>query len=389
MKHALDITGSTSLPCRATSTRQRRLTGSIPEFQVRTLADCRASDSVAISFPASADSSGQSFRGRTASPNSSITFPTLQGNHSLKFGGEVHRDNVTGGAWGNARGSITFLGGNTPDPKNPANFLNTTTLEDFFSGAPFKASVLTGNPTFQLHNWAYAAFIQDDWRVTRNVTLNFGLRYEFSGVPQEANNLLGNFDPNLGMVQVGKQISSAYNSDHKNFAPRAGFAWDINGKGTTVVRAGGGLVYETINWESFLAFNNSFGLSSVPTGAIIDAAGDTAGGTINTGNLTVFPSFPWDNGPIYGNLNQKINCFNSPCAIMSVDRNLTTPYVWNWTLSVQHAFTPTLSLEMAYVGNDGGNLMGIRDINQPPVGSGWPASSYRWLRHCRLRRLRL
>ena len=60
---------------------------------------------------------------------------------------------------------------------------------------------------------------------------------------------------------------------------------------------------------------------------------------------------------------------------MSVDRNLTTPYVWNWTLSVQHAFTPTLSLEMAYVGNDGGNLMGTRDINQPPVGSGWPASS--------------
>src|SRR5579863_81528 len=298
-----------------------------------------------------------------------------KGNHSLKFGGEVHRDNVTGGAWGNARGSVTFLGGNTPNPLNPANFLNTTTLEDFFSGAPFKVSVLTGSPTFQLHNWAYAAFIQDDWRVTRNVTLNFGLRYEFSGVPQEANNLLGNFDPNLGMVQVGKQISSAYNSDHKNFAPRAGFAWDIDGKGTTVVRAGGGLVYETINWESFLAFNNSFGLSSVPTGAIIDAAGDTAGGTINTGNLTIFPSFPWDNGPIYGNLNQKINCVNVPCAIMSVDRNLTTPYVWNWTLSVQHAFTPTLSLEMAYVGNDGGNLMGTRDINQPPVGSGWPASA--------------
>jgi hypothetical protein len=299
-----------------------------------------------------------------------------KGNHSLKFGGEVHRDVVTGGAWGNARGSLTFLGANTPDPKNPANFLNTTTLEDFFSGAPFKASVLTGNPTFQLHNWAYAAFIQDDWRVTRNVTLNFGLRYEFSGVPKEANNLLGNFDPTLGLVQVGKQISSPYNSDHKNFAPRAGFAWDTNGKGTTVVRAGGGLVYETINWESFLAFNNSFGLSSVPTGAIIDAANDTAGGTINTGNLTVLPiSFPWDNGPIYGNLNQKINCFASPCAIMSVDRNLTTPYVWNWTLSVQHAFTPTLSLEVAYVGNDGGNLMGTRDINQPPVGSGWPASS--------------
>jgi hypothetical protein len=298
-----------------------------------------------------------------------------RGNHSLKFGGEFHRDYVTGGAWGNARGSITFLGGNTPDPSNPANFLNTTTLEDFFSGAPFKVSVLTGNPTRQLHNWGYAAFIQDDWRVTRNVTLNLGLRYEISTPPKEANNLLGNFDPNLGMVQVGKQISSPYNSDPTNFAPRVGFAWDPSGKGTTVIRAGGGLVYETINWESFLAFNNSFGLPSVPTGAIIDAAGNTAGGTINTGNLTIFPNYPWDNGPIYGNLNQKINCFAAPCAIMGVAHNLTTPYVWNWTFSIQHAFTPNLSLDMAYVGNDGSNLTGIRDINQPPVGSGWPASS--------------
>jgi len=60
---------------------------------------------------------------------------------------------------------------------------------------------------------------------------------------------------------------------------------------------------------------------------------------------------------------------------MSVDRNITTPYVWNWTLNLQHAFTPNLSMELAYVGNHGENLTGIRDINQPPVGSGWPASS--------------
>ena len=53
---------------------------------------------------------------------------------------------------------------------------------------------------------------------------------------------------------------------------------------------------------------------------------------------------------------------------MSVDRNITTPYVWNWTLNLQHAFTPNLSLEIAYVGNHGSNLTGIRDINQAPVG---------------------
>jgi hypothetical protein len=238
-----------------------------------------------------------------------------------------------------------------------------------------------GNPTLQLHNWAYSGFFQDDFRATKNLTINFGVRYEFSSVPQEAHNLLGNFDPNLGLVQVGHQISSLYNPDHKNFGPRAGFAWDIGGNGRTVLRGGGGLIYETVNWQSFVAFNNAFGPGSVPTGAPIDLAGDTSGGTITTGNVTVknFVNYPttWDaaNGPLYGgstiDCSQNLPSGNpgSPCPIMTVDRNLTTPYVWNWTLNLQHAFTPNLSLETAYVGNRGSNLTGIRDINQPPVGS--------------------
>jgi hypothetical protein len=298
------------------------------------------------------------------------------GKHALKFGGELHYDDVRNAAYGNARGSITFLGGvvsPNPGPNGSAQ------LEDFFAGAPFKSSVTVGNPTLQLHNWAYAGFFQDDFRATRNLTLNFGVRYEFSTVPQEAHNLLGNFDPNVGLVQVGHQISSLWNPDHTNFGPRAGFAWDIGGNGRTVLRGGGGLIYETVNWQSFVAFNNAFGPGSVPTGAPIDAAGDTSGGTITTGNVTVknFLNYPttWDaaNGPLYGG--SKINCFDSPCPIMTVNRGLTTPYVWDWTLNVQHAFTTNLSIEAAYVGNHGTNLTGIRDINQPPVGSGWPAAA--------------
>jgi hypothetical protein len=299
------------------------------------------------------------------------------GKHAIKFGGSVHRNYVSGGAFGNARGSITFLGGNTLDPTDPTHqtFLNTTQLEDFFAGSPFKISVLTGDPRRQSHNWAYSGFVQDDYRVTRTLTVNLGVRYEVNTVVSEAHNLLGNFDPTLGMVQAGKQIGSIYNPDRKDFAPRFGFAWDMNGKGKTVIRGGGGLMYETVNWQSFLAFDNSFGLPSVPTGAVIDAAGDTAGGTITTGNLTIFPdpTSPWDNGPIYGNLsNSKLNCdpVNAqPCAIMGVDRNIKSPYVWNWSLSLQHAFTPNFTLDLAYVGNHGSRLAGIRDINQQaPLG---------------------
>jgi len=295
------------------------------------------------------------------------------GTHAFKFGGELHRDGVSGGAFGNARGSITFLGGVAIGIG-----AGSTALEDFFAGDPFKASVQVGNPTRQIHNWAYGLFAQDDWRVTKNLTVNYGLRYEYNSVIKESHNLLGNFDPNsaTGLIQAGVNgVSGPYNPDHKNFAPRFGFAWDVTGKGNTVIRGGAGLVYETINWESLLAFNNAFGLSNVPTGAIIDAAGDTAGGTITAGNLAIPPILPqWDSGvPLFGaNVSTAtLNCFNNPCPIMSVARNITTPYVWNWTLSVQHAFTPNLSLELAYVGNHGSNLTGIRDINQPAVGSGW------------------
>jgi len=296
------------------------------------------------------------------------------GKHALKFGGELHYNKVQNASYGNARGSVNFLGGVVSPGPPPAGVPTASSpLEDFFAGAPFKSTVEVGNPTLHLHNWAYSGFFQDDWRVTKNLTINFGIRYEDSSVPQEANNLLGNFDPTLGMVQVGHQISSLYNSDHNNFGPRMGFAWDIGGNGRTVLRGGAGLTYETVNWQSFVAFNNAFGPGSVPTGAPIDALGDTSGGTIKTSNVTVknFLNYPttWDavNGPLYGG--NTVNCFNSPCPIMTVDRNLTTPYVWNWTLNLQHAFTPNLSLEAAYVGNHGSNLTGIRDINQPPVGS--------------------
>jgi hypothetical protein len=246
------------------------------------------------------------------------------------------------------------------------------------AGLPFKATLEVGDPTLQLHNWAYGLFLQDDWRAARNLTLNLGVRYEFSSVLTEQHNRLGNFDPSVGLVQVHtgtNKIDSLYKPDHKNFSPHVGFAWDTGGNGKTVLRGGMGLTYETLNWQSFIAFNNAFGPGSVPTGGIIDGSGNTAGGNITAGNITVksfLNPIPWDpaNGPIFSS--STINCAPpNPCPIMTVDRNLTTPKVWNWSLSLQHAFSPNLTLEAAYVGNHGSNLVGIRDINQPPVGSGW------------------
>ena len=279
------------------------------------------------------------------------------GKHALKFGGELHHDAFSGGAYGGARGRIKFVGG-TATAKSSG-------LEDFFAGLPTSGSQLVGDPTRHIHDWGYAGFVQDDWRVTRNLTLNLGLRYELNTVVKEDHNLLGNFDPAKGLLQVGQGISGPYNGDRDNFAPRFGFAWDPTGSGRTVVRGGAGVTYETVNWESFLALNNSMGISTIPTGAF----GVGPGGTQGTGSIavgTVFfggSSLNW-NGPGTVFPTGTIDCGANPCAILGMDQNLRTPYVSTWDVNVQHALTDNVSLEVAYVGNNGSKLVSIRDINQ-------------------------
>jgi hypothetical protein len=292
-----------------------------------------------------------------------------EGKHAFKFGGEVHRDSFSGGAYAGGRGLIKFGTGFDAFP-------GATPLEDFYAGVPTSATVLVGNPTRYIHNWGIGLFIQDDWRITRRLTLNLGLRYELNTVIKADSNLLGNFDPKIGLVQVGQQISGPYNGDHNNFAPRAGLAWDVFGTGKTIVRAGGGIIYETVNWEAFLAFNNTLGLPTVPTGAVGVVPG---GGNIAVANVTFFNNPPqgtlnWDPGPLFPSATSGlINCAANPCTIMGVQQNLETPYISSWTLNVQQAITNNISLQVAYVGNHGTKLTGIHDINQPTEGAGWAA----------------
>ena len=283
-----------------------------------------------------------------------------RGKHALKFGGELHRDSFTGGAYAGGRGRLKFLGGGA--------FPTSTPLEDFFAGVPAVGQVLIGDPTRHIHNWSEGGFLQDDWRVTGNITVNLGLRYEYNGVIKEDHDLLGNFDRTTGLLQVGHGLSAPYNGDHKNFAPRVGIAWDPSGKGNTVIRAGGGIYYESVNWESFLAFNNTLGLSSIPTAS--SAGVLPGGGTIAVGNIKVFPGTPqYNSGPVFPP--GQLNCAANTCTILGIDRNITTPYVGSWSVNVQHALGNNLSMEVGYVGNHGSNLVGVRDINQPPAGAGW------------------
>src|SRR4029077_14944646 len=120
-------------------------------------------------------------------------------------------------------------------------------LEDFFAGIPKTATQLLGSAV-RTEKWtSTAGFVQDDWRLPPKLTLNLGLRYSYVSPLHEVNNLLGNFDPVLGIVQQGQASvgDTLWKPDHKNFSPRVGFAWDVSGKGTTVIRAGASVIYSS------------------------------------------------------------------------------------------------------------------------------------------------
>jgi hypothetical protein len=295
------------------------------------------------------------------------------GRHALKFGGEIHRDGFTGGAYGGTRGRFKFLGGTAFT--DPTGTITSSPLEDFFAGQPANGSLLIGDPTRHIHNEGLAFFVQDDWRITSRLTFNLGLRYELNTVIKDENNQLANFDPNVGLVQVGHGISGPYNIDPYNFAPRAGFAWDIFGNNKTVIRGGVGIVYENVNWESFLALNNNIGLSTIPTGGVGVEPGT---GNIATGLVTFFPpQLNWNaTSPNTVFPTGTIDCSvatGNACTILGITQNLKTPYVTNFNLDVQHAINSKLTVEAAFVGNHGSKLVGIHDINQPTVGAGWAA----------------
>ncbi len=303
----------------------------------------------------------------------------LRGKHALKFGGEIRRGSVNEGSFRGSKGQINFNGG--------AAFATSTPFEDFLAGDPTFGKISYGNPKRHETQWLYAGYFQDDWRLTPNLTLNLGLRYEYTTPIKEDHNLLGNFDPNLGgLVQVGKQISSPYNPDHRQFAPRVGLAWDVTGKGTTVVRAGGGITYDTISMETLLVQENvqnatTIGLATIPTGApiVVNGVITPASGSIAVSSIKILPTqgLNWNGSSVGGapvfpvvpiQCGDGVGNDPAPCNLLGIDRNFRTPYISTWTVGVQHAFTNNLALDVAYVGNHGSNLIGIRDINQPALG---------------------
>src|SRR5205807_10335696 len=235
----------------------------------------------------------------------------------------------------------------------------STPLEDFFAGNPDRGFILVGNPARTVNWRSTAGFVQDDWRIAPRFMLNLGLRYSYFSPIREANNLWGNFVPALGLVQQGQPSvgDTIVKPDYGNWSPRVGFAWDVTGKGTTVVRAGASVIYSSYAAASFVqqAGLSNFGggsIAAIPTGgcrvvAIPSCpAGQTFGGTIDLGTVNYTGSqLGWNTVVFPGG---GVSCTDpatpggKPCNVSGVDPTLETPYITNWNLSVTRVSTITI-----------------------------------------------
>jgi hypothetical protein len=282
--------------------------------------------------------------------NISDTVSYTVGEHSLRFGGNYNRGGVDYFRGSDGRGTINFRH-----------------LEDFFTNTPLNGGLLGGDLKRNVHSSALAGFLIDDYRVTKRVTLNLGLRYDLVLPIKEDRNLIANFVPNVGIVQVGTNgFDSPYSTHYRNLSPRLGVAWDVFGNGKTVVRAAGGIIFEQPVIRTFV---NSTGLNLNPSGIAGISPGN---GTMTTFDRSLLGSdinFS-GTGTVFNVAGGSSLCDNNPdngaaCSVFGTDPHLKTPYVANWNLNIQQTLSPTTLLQVAYVGNRGIKLYSNTDINQP------------------------
>lgn len=261
--------------------------------------------------------------------------------------------------------------------------IDFATFSDFLRGAPSTSFLGSGINERDLRTIDYSAFLQDDWRVSRRLTLNLGLRYELALPFHDTRGRISTFDPTQyrarldargqpigppagGFVQAGNVIpqydlSDAPNVekrvvrslDANNFAPRIGFSFTPSTLSRFVFRGGYGIFYSRI---SSGPLNN---IQTPPTYLVGTRVSlPTAPLTFDDPFLSVPPT---EQFPLFVS--------GATLAGQFIDRNLRTPYVQQYNTSVQYKFGQRTVLEAAYVGTRGVNLPRLLAINQASLAN--------------------
>jgi len=269
-----------------------------------------------------------------------------KGKHNFKTGIEFRRTSINGFQDTHFRGVLKFN-----DPVDP-----NLSLADFLTGTVSGGGNESAGDTHRVtHQNNYGLYFQDNFRLTRRLTVNYGLRWDYFGVIHEEHNRFSIFDPTGAgsLVQVGSLgLPGLYPKDFKNFSPRASLAYDLTGDGKTVVRAGAGIYYDAFSQDFFLG-QAPYNCTFCP-GAAYNAIGPSQilingspAATIQAGVPVFAPSgFGTDN------------------EVFSVDQRLRTPYVYEYNLNVQQQLSGPMALQVGYVGSAGRKLFRYLDINQ-------------------------
>src|SRR5215831_2799109 len=278
-----------------------------------------------------------------------INYSWTWGRQSFKAGYEYLRINTDVQDTNPLMGLDTYSG----QFSRPAGALsnNLYNLSDFMFGARSQyelANLLVVHLRQRLH----FAYLQDDFKVNSRLTLNLGMRYEFSTPLYEAQNRLSNYDPRTNtIVQATDGDRGLVDLDHNNFAPRIGFAYNLLDK--TVLRGGYGIAYIHFNRlgsADLLATN----FPQITRAAITQDGSNIAGGLCAGNNLVGCFRATQQGYPT--NLPNNVTLF--------IPRDRRTPYIQNWQFSIQRELTPNMLIDFAYVGNHGLKEVMLADLNQ-------------------------
>jgi hypothetical protein len=267
-----------------------------------------------------------------------INMTYTHGSHTFKVGGDLTRRQVNPYEQNNAVGSLTFQG----SPQ--------TALAAFFEGKPF--NYIRQNLLYKpyLRTWEPNAFAQDNWRATRNLTFNMGIRYDIFSAPSETNGRNSLINLATGRLVTGS--TAGVSTDYSNIAPRFGFAATLTPN--TVLRGGYGLTFFASDVQN--AFQAPNPPNSYSSGTV----------TLNTPiSAGIAPSATPSTTSLSGQVTAKPFDFRDA-------------YVEQFNLLLQHDFNGNL-LSVAYVGSLGRHLLSeIPNLDVPPPSgsSSVPATSY-------------
>jgi hypothetical protein len=290
--------------------------------------------------------------------NPKANYSRIMGRHTLKVGYEYQAVNTLLDDFNPAYGQDIY-GGQFSNP-TPAKSNTLYNISDFLFGA---------RSTYQLTNFTVAnlrqrmqfAYVQDDFRVSRKLTLNLGMRYEFATPVYERDNHMANLDPATNSLVFAKDGSMAdralVNPSYNNWGPRIGLAYSVNSK--TVIRTGYGISYVLFirqGGDSYLAYNGpsvvNAQITQSPSQPLCTSTADPL--TCFRPTMQGYPS-GFTSPASFSTVNTKT---------VSVQKDIRWPYIQNWHFTIQRELAKNLILDVGYAGNHSVADWVNADLNQ-------------------------